>query len=252
MFMKSPPLATHEQVLAANAAEKAKGRNGINPNSKVLRDYKASLPFMLPFDLFCIVIGLVLGDVYVSARPNGKSAALNFEWGDVNYPYAMHIYRLFYAYIINPPVAVDRINENGNVVRTWQFQTISHGSFLPIYWLFYAKGAVKFVIPFAIAQFLTPMGLAYWFMDDGGQTNYTPGHGQGVELNTQGFTHEEVDKLVAILQSKFGLHCWRKPRKNGKPVIAISSGSYPRLYELISPYVISHFDRKLPRPKYMG
>ena len=54
----------------------------------------------------------------------------------------------------------------------------------------------KFV-PNNISQLLTPIGLAYWIMDDGSLQN------KGLHLSVYGFTYEEVELLKAALESLF-------------------------------------------------
>lgn len=67
------------------------------------------------------------------------------------------------------------------------------------------------------------MGLAYWFMDDGGKLDYTENKGKGIVLNTQGFKENEVEKACQELKEKFNLKTWVGKNKN-KPVIKIFLG----------------------------
>lgn len=62
------------------------------------------------------------------------------------------------------------------------FQTLSFQFFEEVYQLFYV-GGVKGV-PANIGELLTPIGLAYWFADDGAKS------GRGFLLHTDGFSLE--------------------------------------------------------------
>ena len=43
-------------------------------------------------------------------------------------------------------------------------------------------------------------------MDDGGLISYMPNR-YAIQLHTQGFTKEEVESLVRLLQVKYGMDC---------------------------------------------
>jgi len=69
--------------------------------------------------------------------------------------------------------------------------------------LFYDEEGNRRIHP-SIGLFLTPIALAHWIMCDG--CKMIRG---GLFLATYSFTLREVDLLVSILQSKFGLECNR-------------------------------------------
>jgi len=57
------------------------------------------------------------------------------------------------------------------------------------------------IVPITIEKLLTPIGLAYWIMDDGSWVN-TRYH-----LNTNGFERTHVEILTKALFNKFHLKC---------------------------------------------
>ncbi len=61
-------------------------------------------------------------------------------------------------------------SKEGKVYYAYEFNTFTFRSFSGIYKLFYKKGTK--VIPLNIYEYLTPLALAVWIMDDGGWTNY--------------------------------------------------------------------------------
>lgn len=96
---------------------------------------------------------------------------MKFEWGDKNKLYVEHIYTIFNEWSLSPPYKKIRVNVNGNTVISWSFQTFSHSAFNPLKDLFLIykhKGIVNNLIH----DHLTPRGLAYWWMDDGGKLDY--------------------------------------------------------------------------------
>ena len=66
-----------------------------------------------------------------------------------------------------------------------------------MYEKFYVNG--KKVVPATIADILTPVGLAYWIMDDGVFT------GTGLKIYTNAFSQDELNLLVEALDKKFSI-----------------------------------------------
>lgn len=92
-----------------------------------------------------------------------------------------------------------------------------------------------------ITDHLTKVGLAYWFIDDGGMNG---SHSYGIQIHTQSFTTTEVDNMCLDLNSKFPIDCWRGINK-GKPIIIISSKSFSDFVNLAGPYIITSMKGKL-------
>lgn len=100
----------------------------------------------------------------------------------------------------------------------------------------------KKVIPTGlITNYLTPIGLAYWFIDDGGIVG---SHSYGIQFHTQGFSTEEVDCMCNELSNKFDMKCRRYLHKN-KPVINISASSYNTFTSLTLKYILDSMKIKL-------
>ena len=91
-----------------------------------------------------------------------------------------------------------------NLYIAYRFGTYYYTSFIWLYKLFYNNNKKK-VIPKNIADYLTPLALAVWIMDDG--TLKKP----GVRIATNCFTLEEVELLKLALENKFNLKCSLAP-----------------------------------------
>src|SRR6478736_8588500 len=86
-----------------------------------------------------------------------------------------------------------------------------------------------------IKDYLSPIGLAYWIMDDGGLSDYT--RKRGIEIHTGGFTEKEVDLIVTQISTKFDLNCWKVQGNNRKyPIIRFSNKEDKKITNLIKPY----------------
>lgn len=216
---------------------------GLSPNSKKLKQYKESL-VKLSQSQWEAAIGLMLGDASLQTQNGGKTYRLKFEWGEKSKVYLDHVYILFNEWTISEPHKKARVSPKGNEVINWGFQTISHEAFNSLAQLFINKK--KIITTDLIKNHLTPRGLAYWFMDDGGKLDYNKNSkNKGVVLNTQSFEPKEVKIMTQQLSEKFNLDCEIRSNK-GKKVIVIKSSSYPTFLSLIDPYVLPEMRYKLP------
>jgi hypothetical protein len=216
---------------------------GLSPNSKKLRQYKESL-VKLSQTQFEAAIGLMLGDASLHTQNGGKTYRMKFEWGARSKIYLDHVYSLFDEWVLSEPHKKTRISPKGNEVINWGFQTISHEAFNVLAQLFINKK--KIISQDLIKNHLTPRGLAYWFMDDGGKLDYNKNSkNKGVVLNTQSFEAKEVKVMAEQLSEKFNFECEIRSNK-GKKVIVIKSSSYPLFLSLIDPYILPEMRYKLP------
>ena len=124
-------------------------------------------------------------------------------------------------------------------------QTFSHEAFNFLADLF-LKQKHKGISENLILDHLTPRGLAYWYMDDGGKLDYNKNtKNKSVVLNTHSFTSFEVETMSEQLSSKFNLICEVRSNKD-KKIIVIKDLSYQAFYNLINPYLIKEMRYKLP------
>lgn len=101
-------------------------------------------------------------------------------------------------------------------------------------------------MPSNIGDYLTPLALAVWFMDDGKK------HGYGYSFATNSFTLEEVDFLCKVLQSKFNLTA--TPNITGyylheptKPqyCLYVHSSSVKLFNQIVYPHIVPSMHYKL-------
>lgn len=217
---------------------------GLGPNSRLLMQYKESLVELSPTQREA-AIGLMLGDVSLQTQNGGKTFRMKFEWGDKSKFYLDHVFNLFDEWVLSDPHQKVRFSPAGNKVTNWGFQTMSHGAFNFLAQLF-LNLRTKSISTDLIKNHLTPRGLAYWFMDDGGRLDYNKNSkNKGVVLNTQSFKDKEVEIMAQQLMEKFNLDCEVRSNK-GKKVIVIKSCSYPKFLLLIDPYILTNMRYKLP------
>ena len=220
---------------------------GLGPNSAKLKEYKDSL-IELTIEQKEAIIGLMLGDASLQSQNKGKTYRIKFEWGDKNKAYVLHVFNLFDEWVLSQPHKKERLSPKGNLVINWGFQTFSHKAFNYLAELFLLdKGGKKGISENLVLDHLTPRGLAYWFMDDGGKLDYNKNSkNRSVVLNTHSFTDLEVEKMYDKISDKFYLLCEVRSNKN-KKIIVIKDTSYPRFYQLINPYLLEEMKYKLPK-----
>ena len=91
------------------------------------------------------------------------------------------------------------------------------------------------------------IGLAYWFMDDGGKLDYNKNSkNKSIVLNTQSFSESEVKFLSKGLIDKFKFECEIRSNK-GKKIIVISAESFSTFKKIIEPYIHPKMAYKLPK-----
>jgi LAGLIDADG DNA endonuclease family len=97
---------------------------------------------------------------------------------------------------------------------------------------------LKKIIPLNIENYLTPLALAIWFMNDGSKFN------NSVKIVTNCFTYEEISYLCIILKNKYNLTVTlNKSKKN--IIIYIHENSMFLFSNLIKPYMLPSLYYKL-------
>lgn len=192
-----------------------------------------------------MLFGLILGDVSLQTQDNRKTYRVKFEQSDSHKEYIEHLHTEFNEWCLSEPRYVCRKNSNNNTVITWAFQTLSHSEFTFFGNLFYDINRKKRVLTNLITNYLTDVGLSYWFMDDGSKMDFSLNQGKGIHLHTQNFTISEVDLLCSELKTKFSLECWRGENKK-RPIIIISGKCFSLFMSLVGPHILPSMKYKLP------
>jgi hypothetical protein len=190
-----------------------------------------------------ILVGLLLGDGCLETQNGGRTYRLKIEQSARHEAYVRHIHKLFSEWVLTPPRRRLSRASNGTITINWAFQTVSHEAFEPFGLQFYGGGRKK--VPELIAGWLTPRGFAYWYMDDG---SVKSAESKGVVLNTQAYTAADVERLIEVLRSRFGLQAKIREQSDG-PQIYVAGRSYERLSELIEPFLLEEMRYKVPHAR---
>lgn len=131
--------------------------------------------------------------------------------------------------------------------KYWELSIASHPYFAKKYHHFYGDAKERIASKESLS-WITPMGLAYWYMSDGyiclvGKTSGII-KDRRVDICTDRYPKKIVEKMINILKNKFDLNCSIIKRNNSYR-IRIKSDSYLKFYDIIYPYMINCMKYKL-------
>nr|YP_009487284.1 hypothetical protein [Russula lepida]AWB36186.1 hypothetical protein [Russula lepida] len=214
-----------------------------NSNIKKLTSNKRIGPHNI--DIISIIIGSTLGNTQLERRKNGIGTRVIFEQSNNNVEYLMWFHNYLssrgYCSNIKPRLKI-RIKHKGKVYHKYRINSYTFTSFNWIHEMFYKlveNNLIK-IVPLNIEEYLTPLALAIWFMDDGSSLN------KGARIVTNCFTFEEVNLLCKVLQNKYNIIA--TPNKCGKDkghIIYIHNNSIELFSYIIKPYLLPSLYYKL-------
>lgn len=132
----------------------------------------------------------------------------------------------------------------------WEFTIKSHPYFNKIYHKFYNDYRQRIISKY-IPKYLTPYGVALWYMSDGYVCLVGKNKGiiknRRVDFCTDRYSYNEVESLQKMMLHKFKIHCSIIKRGNFYR-LRVSMKSYEDFFNLIYPYIIPTMQYKL----YLG
>jgi NADH-ubiquinone oxidoreductase chain 4 len=176
-----------------------------------------------------IVVGLILGDAYLSTSSKmSKNARLVFVQSTKHFSYFWSVYSRLWHYCPSLPYLYTNLRK-GVINYSTRFQTRSFPCFTQLYTIFYVDG-VK-IIPEDIFNLLTPIALAHWIMNDGCWER------SGVILCTDSFSIQEMVRLISVLTYKYQLDCSLREYRPNQYRIYIKANSVKQLRSIVLPHM---------------
>lgn len=188
-----------------------------------------------------VIIGSLLGDGHLEKRAKGIGCRLIIEQTNQNIEYLMWLYNFFYTqgYCTNlKPKLFKRIKKNNVIYYGIKFNTYTFSSLNWLHNLFYSKDKIKHLPISLLYDYLNPMALSIWFMDDGSKL------GSGFKIATNCFKFYELEELCNLLHDKFKLKCSLHKSKLSW-TIYIKKDSAKNFANLIEPFMIDSMKYKL-------
>ena len=186
-----------------------------------------------------ILLGKILGDG--TLEQNGRNVRLKIDQGGKQKDYVFWLYEQFKSFASFPYQVFFRDKRNGQLYEHWRFATYSLQIFNSWKEIFYLDR--KKIIPANIAEFLNPLSLAIWYMDDG----FRRLDCKGLYLCTSGYSIEDQHLLQKSLKEKYHIQsALHFARKNARIYIFSSQVDY--FCNIIKPFILPIFYYKLFDP----
>lgn len=191
------------------------------------------------YDVYCILMGSLLGDAFAEQHGNGTRICFQQEHLNSQYLLWFHNYLSKFGYCsLNTPQITTRLGTGGKLRYVSRFKTYTFTSFNWIHTAFYNKG--KKQLPYNIEEYLSPLALSVWIMDDGGKVS------SGLKIATNNFSFNEVENLANILKQKYNLKTSViKAGAINQYNLYISKSSMNNLVKIIKPYLHTSMYYKL-------
>ena len=192
-------------------------------------------------DIISIIFGSLLGDTYGEKRLLEIGTRFSFSQEAVHVEYMLFLHKLLSELgYCNPnlPVIKTRLGSKGKIKKIIKFSTWTFSSFNWIYDLWY-NNKIKHV-PECIDQYLTPLALAIWIMNDGAKV------GQNLKFFTNSFSYNDCLLLIKALNTNFNIKASiQSAGKKDQYIINIWKESMTDLINIVSPYIVSEMKYKL-------
>lgn len=199
-------------------------------------------------DIYSIIIGSLLGDAYAERREfsikeskikNLGNTRISFHQSDKNVEYLMWLWKKFSksGYTSNKKPKINKIiGKKNEMYYSIKFRTWTFSSFNWIHELFYQDNKKR--VPKNIKNYLTPLALAVWIMNDGGWD------ASGL-LIFQKFQYQDVETLKQALESQYQLKVSIRKKYENQWILYIDKESMSRLNGIIRVHMCPSMLRKL-------
>lgn len=190
------------------------------------------------YEIVSQLVGHLLGDGSIHYTRTSVTPYFVFTQTIKRFEYIWHVYLTLSANCGRVPIFNPGIRK-GIPHPFIQVMTRSYPALTPLHELFYkvrvqptgSKISISYtkIITIDLLQYLNPISLAYWAMDDG---SWTP---SGFYFNTEAFTIKDCYLLAALLHYRFGLFSTIQLHA-GKPKIKIAGKSMPLFRSIVTPH----------------
>lgn len=195
-------------------------------------------------DILSILFGCLLGDGHGESRTKNYSVRFTIKQSNKNVEYLMWLYKYFssrgYCTQKKPNLKIT-IGKKTKKYFYYKFNTFSYSNLLYFYNIFYppkSEGIKKIPENKYLKEYLTPLALAVWFMDDGSKAS------GGVIISTNSFSYQDLQRLVFFLGEEYNLKCSLQSQGD-QYRLYINKSSLPILTTLIKKHMVPSMYYKL-------
>ena len=192
-------------------------------------------------DIISIIFGSLLGNGIAEKKLTWIGTRISFYHEAVQVEYLLQLHKIFsdWGYCNTKiPNITTRLGIKGKLRKVVRFTTWTYTSFNWIYDLWY-KDNIK-CVPNCINQYLTPLALAIWIMDDGTKVS------NGLKFSTNSFSYNDCLLLIKALNDNFNIKSSIQSTGNkNQYIIFIWKESIDDLRNIVSQYIIPEMKYKL-------
>ncbi len=211
--------------------------------NQLIEEYKLNNNIYIPYhpsskpfsqEEYDVLIGGLLGDTWLGYLGKSKHASGSFTHKLEHEEYVKYKYN-FLKRLCSIPTTHNKFDKRSNREYQQSFCKIATNPLLdPIVDAFYKD---KKIVNQTYIEKLSPLGIAIWYMDDGGSASL------GYKFSVDCFEQEDIEKLSKLLLDKFGIH--NTIHNNQNKLIHIGSSHRLQFKELIEPYICECMRYKL-------
>ena len=197
-----------------------------------------------PYEIKQLILGSLLGDASINANDkDGGYRCVHFTQSDKQIAYFNYKKHLLGKYALGERT---RTSGYGSLMHDMHTTTnLELNKFLNEHCI---KNGKKFVTQEWCNE-LDPMGLAFWYMDDGSISNRDNDRcGCRIHISTNGFSLQENETLANMLRDRFGIEATIGDKETYKGyTLILNVKNTERFCSLIAPYVCDSMKYKLPK-----
>lgn len=248
-------LIVHDEKLLVQRESLLKSGN-YRGNTKKLKAYKAGLPKLSPVQIE-VCVGLLLGDTTLQASHSGKDYRLKTQQAVENLSLLEEK-----QYALLPWILTGVTKPSKRAMQ--ELQTISHPAFKQLVDILQdpakqiqSNECMQKKIPANIEEYLSPVAIGMWFCGDGGRRDYGLNEGKAIQFHTQGFSAECSEHLANALANRYGWVTkskfdFQSPNGTKRYIVQIEAASFESFVEIVDPYILPCFKKRLPAPRKPG
>lgn len=190
-----------------------------------------------------ILLGMLLGDASLCQKNGSYSGGIDFCHSEKQVDYFNEIIRLLgenQCNYYNATSGYGSPMKHGHFYSNYDFKQLVLNTCI--------KNNKKYVTK-EWCNLLTPLSLAFWYMDDGSIENAdSDSLKPKISIATNNFSIEEVQNLSDCLWDKFRIKCEIRTKESYKGnVLIMNTEATDRFCWLIAPYICNSMKYKLPK-----
>lgn len=191
-----------------------------------------------------LIIGSLLGNSYLEKNEKGVRVVFIKCSGNIEYliNFYSHLSKIGWLHRkAKKPYLNKVISKNNKLLYYWRVESDYLTEFDWLYEMFYKDGSAIKTIPSNLKDYLTPLSLTIWYLDNTDKL-YLSSH-QSFHLN-----NENLNYISQILKDKYGINTSYRLESKGKVGFYFENHSLSNFRGIVKPYISASLQYKLNEP----